>query len=121
MTAQSRELYRSGPNGDQWLLVRDTESGRVFIEHKPNISSGGQTSHIEIRDFLAHGGAGPEHQALLSLIGSLVEETALPRSDGAQKPSATIAEEHIETPAAAKGKEIFPSGAPKEKQRHPRR
>ena len=63
MTYQSRQLYRSAPNGDEWSLMREVESGRVFIEHKPNISSGGQTSHIEIGDFLMHGGHGPEHQA----------------------------------------------------------
>jgi hypothetical protein len=76
MTFQSRELYRGGPNGDRWSLVREPTSGRVFIEHEPNISSGGQTSRMEIGDFLAHGGHGPEHQALLRLIGTLVEETA---------------------------------------------
>jgi hypothetical protein len=76
MTFQSRELYRSGPNGDRWSLVREPTSGRVFIEHEPNISSGGQRSRMEIGDFLAHGGHGPEHQALLRLIGTLVEETA---------------------------------------------
>jgi hypothetical protein len=76
VTVQSRELYRSGPNGDRWSLVRESASGRVFIEHEPNISSGGQTSRMEIGDFLAHGGRGPEHQALLRLIGTLVEETA---------------------------------------------
>ena len=76
MTFQSRELYRGGPNGDRWSLVRELTSGRVFIEHEPNISSGGQTPRIEIGDFLAHGGHGPEHQALLRLIGTLVEETA---------------------------------------------
>ena len=80
MAFQSRELYRSGPNGDRWCLVRETESGRIFIEHKPNISSGGQTSQMEIGDFLAHNGHGPEHQALLHLIGSLVEETTSPRA-----------------------------------------
>jgi hypothetical protein len=48
----------------------------VFIEHEPNASSGGQTAHIEIGDFLMHGGHGPEHQALLRLIGTLVEEPA---------------------------------------------
>ncbi len=52
MTFQSRELYRSGPNGDRWSLVREPASGRVFIEHEPNISSGGQTSRMEIGDFL---------------------------------------------------------------------
>jgi hypothetical protein len=54
---------------ERWSLVRDT----ACIEHEPNASSGGQTS-IEIGNFLAHGGHGPEHQALLRLIGSLVEE-----------------------------------------------
>jgi hypothetical protein len=56
------------------------------------------------------------------------ESSATDRTSGsngnkprAKKSSATIAEEHIETPAAAKGKEIFPSGVPKEKQRHPRK
>jgi hypothetical protein len=46
----------------------------VVIEHEPNVSSGGQTTHIEIGDFLMHGGHGPEQQALLRLIGILVEE-----------------------------------------------
>ena len=76
MTLHRRELYRSAPNGDRWSLVRDPTSERVLIEHQPKVSSGGQTSHIEIGDFLAHGGHGPEHQALLRLIGTLVEERA---------------------------------------------
>ena len=76
MTIQSRELYRSGPNGDRWSLVRDPESGRVIVEHEPNTSSGGRPSRMEVGDFLAHGGQGPEVQALLRLIGTLVEETA---------------------------------------------
>jgi hypothetical protein len=75
VTYQSRELYRSGPDGDRWSLARDPESGRVFIEHRPNASSGGQTSQVEIGDFLSHGGGGPEHQAFLRLIGTLVEKT----------------------------------------------
>jgi hypothetical protein len=88
MTFQSTELYRSGPNGDRWSLVRDTESGRIFIEHKPNISSGGQTSQMEIGDFLAHGGHGPEHQALLRLIGTLVEKTTSSRAPSDALPRA---------------------------------
>jgi hypothetical protein len=75
-TVQRRELYRSAPNGDRWSLVRETASERVFIEHQPNASSGGQTTQIEIGDFLMHGGHGPEHQALLRLLGTLVEEPA---------------------------------------------
>jgi hypothetical protein len=69
-----RELYRSAPNGDRWSLVREPASERVFIEHEPNVWSGGRTTHVELGDFLKHGGHGPEHQALLRLIGSLVEE-----------------------------------------------
>jgi hypothetical protein len=71
---QRRELYRSAPNGDRWSLVREETSERVFIEHEANASSGGQTANIEIGDFLSHSGHGPEHQALLRLIGSLVDE-----------------------------------------------
>ena len=74
MALQSRELYRSAPNGDRWSLVRESQSGRVFVEHEPNVSSGGKTSRIEVGDFLARGGHGPEHQALLRLIGTLVDE-----------------------------------------------
>ena len=69
----TRELYASA-NGDRWLLARDSGSGRVFVRHEPNAASGGQKAEFEIRDFLARGGQGPEHQALLRLIGSLVED-----------------------------------------------
>ena len=69
---EKRELYRSAPNGDRWSLVRETTSGRVFVEHEPNMPSGGKASRTDIADFLAHG-EGPEHQALVRLIGTLVE------------------------------------------------
>lgn len=71
---QKRELYRSAPNGDRWSLVRERASERVFIEHEPNVSSGGRTTQIELGDFLTHDGHGPEQQALPRLVGSLVEE-----------------------------------------------
>ena len=35
--------------------------------------SGGKLSHIELGEFLRAGGSGPEHQALLRLIGALVD------------------------------------------------
>ena len=72
MSLDARELRRS-PNGDRWSLVRDPGSGRVFVRHEPNLSSGGRASDIEIGDFLLRGGHGPEHQELLRLIGTLVE------------------------------------------------
>lgn len=67
-----RELYRS-PNGDSWFLGREPESGYAFVIHQPNSPSGGRLSHIELIDFLRGSAYGPEHQALLRLIGTLVE------------------------------------------------
>jgi hypothetical protein len=69
---RTRELY-SSPNGDRWYLCKDA-SGRVFVLHQANIPSGGQTSQIELRDFLTSG-YGPEQQALLQMIGMLIEST----------------------------------------------
>jgi hypothetical protein len=44
------------------------------VEHQPNASSGGRTSRTDIGQFLRAGGRGPEHQALLALIGMLVDD-----------------------------------------------
>ncbi len=66
-----RELYRS-PNGDCWFLGREPTNGRAFIIHQPNAPSGGKLSHMELTDFLRRGD-GPEQQALLRLIGALVD------------------------------------------------
>jgi len=66
-----RELYRS-PNGDCWFLGREPTNGRAFVIHQPNAPSGGKLSHIELTDFLRLGD-GPEQQALLRLIGGLVD------------------------------------------------
>lgn len=68
-----RDLY-SSPNGDDWYLARDTQQERVFVIHQPNRASGARANEIEIGDFLRRGGQGPEHQELLRLIGTLVEE-----------------------------------------------
>jgi hypothetical protein len=72
MAHHERELYHSA-NGDRWLLVRDGDSDEVFVTHRPNASSGGRESNIELGAFLSQGGHGPQHQALLQLIGSLVK------------------------------------------------
>ncbi|TCZ61189.1 hypothetical protein EXY23_13285 [Roseicella aquatilis] len=72
---QARELYASS-NGDRWFLARDPGSGRVFVRHEPNAASGGRSTEFEIGDFLTRSGQGPEHQALLRLIGTLVEDRA---------------------------------------------
>jgi hypothetical protein len=67
-----RELYRSS-SGDCWSLGRDPSDGRAVIIHEPNRPSGAHSSCIELSAFLAPGANGPEHQALLRLIGTLVE------------------------------------------------
>jgi hypothetical protein len=69
---RTREIYHSAPNGDQWLLACDTDTGRVFVRHEPNLSSGGQVADIEIGAFLIGVGSGPEKQELLRLISTLV-------------------------------------------------
>ena len=61
-----KELYHS-PNGDRWVLNRDV-SGKLIVSHHPNITSGGQVSEIEVEAFLARGGHGPEHQALVEAL-----------------------------------------------------
>lgn len=70
--SERRELYRS-PSGDSWYLGREPQNGRAFIIHQPNGPSGGKLSHIELSDFLKDGAKGPEHQALLRLIATLVD------------------------------------------------
>ena len=70
MSTHQREIYNS-ENGDKWFLCRD-DDGRVFVLHKANVPSGGTATTIELGDFLRTG-KGPEHQALIRLIGSLVE------------------------------------------------
>lgn len=73
MTMKTRLLYSSA-NGDQWHLVRDPGTGKVFVRHEPNAPSGGPISHFEIGEFLIRGVHGPEHTELLRLIGTLVED-----------------------------------------------
>jgi len=69
---ERRELYRS-PSGDSWFLGREPADGRAFVIHQPNGPSGGKLSHIDLASFLGNGANGPEHQALLRLIGTLVD------------------------------------------------
>ena len=70
--SDKRELYQS-QNGDTWFLAREPTDGRAFIIHQPNAPSGGRISHIDLVTFLSNKADGSEHQALLRLIGTLVE------------------------------------------------
>jgi hypothetical protein len=79
VAVQIREIYRSA-NGDRWLLARDSDAGRVFVRHEPNLPSGGQVADIDVGAFLMAAGNGPEKQELLRLIGTLVSGPDIPRS-----------------------------------------
>jgi hypothetical protein len=70
---KARTLY-SSPTGDRWFLIRNT-SGEVFVRHEANSASGGNVDHIEIGAFLS-AGRGPQHEELLRLIGSLLDDEA---------------------------------------------
>ena len=63
----SKKLYNS-PNGDRWSLITDTESGRMFVRHEPNLASGGRVSDIDIEEFLSRDASGPEYTALRTLL-----------------------------------------------------
>jgi hypothetical protein len=52
----------------------DPGSRVPMVEHKPNADSGGRTSMVDIGQFLRTGAHGPEHQALLRLIGTLLND-----------------------------------------------
>jgi hypothetical protein len=83
VTETSRELYCSA-NGDRWLLMRDQTRDGVFIRHLPNAPSGGKIQDMDVGDFLSRGPQGPEHQHLLTLIGTLV-------SDADEEPGRSVA------------------------------
>lgn len=74
MTIERRQLYASS-NGDRWYLARDTEDGRVFVQHQANAPSGGQITDTGLSAFLGKDSHGPEHQELRRLIGTLVDQS----------------------------------------------
>jgi hypothetical protein len=67
MTLSARDFYRSS-NGDRWQLVRDTDSGRTFVRHEPNLASGGRTTDTDVDEFLNRTGTSPENLALRTLL-----------------------------------------------------
>jgi hypothetical protein len=75
MSAMTRTIYESS-NGDRWLLVRGSAGGGVSVLHVANAASGGQKTDFELDAFLLRQQGSPQCQALLRLIGTLVEEGA---------------------------------------------
>ena len=68
--------FAASSNGDRWYLGRNDDTMHAYVVHKANLPSGGATTHIEIGAFLNRGPIAPEHQALLRLIGTLVDGNA---------------------------------------------
>jgi transglutaminase-like putative cysteine protease len=60
---QSEVAYASS-NGDVWQVRRDPTAGRTAVRHLPNASSGGNPQDIDLEDFLATAGSGPEYAAV---------------------------------------------------------
>ncbi len=69
MPATERQIYRSS-NGDQWYLVQERGSDWGYVRHQPNRASEGQSLLTDVREFLAEG-HGPQHEALLRLLGKV--------------------------------------------------
>jgi hypothetical protein len=72
MSLMAREFY-NGSNGDRWFVLRESESGTILINHRPNAASGGRPSCIPVGEFLFRTTYYPEHRALLRLIGVLLD------------------------------------------------
>lgn len=66
MTAHET-VYRS-PNGDDWLLERDTAGTVVAVVHQANPSSGGACTRTSVKEFLERGGGGPEVVAVREAV-----------------------------------------------------
>jgi len=67
MAITAEDFYRSS-NGDRWQLIRDTASGRTFVRHEPNLSSGGRTTDTEVDEFLDRTGSSPQNLAPRALL-----------------------------------------------------
>jgi hypothetical protein len=74
MTVSVAHIYRSS-NGDRWSLVRHTDTGRTFVRHEPNASSGGRATDTDVDDFLSIDGPGPEFAALRRVLASSTDTT----------------------------------------------
>ncbi len=86
-----RRLIHASENGDRWWLRRG-DGADVAILHEPNASSGGRASETPVGVFLRAGAGGPEHRALLDLIGTLVDEAPAAPPAPAPEPGAAAAE-----------------------------
>jgi hypothetical protein len=66
--AISVEDFSRSSNGDRWQLICDTASGRSFVRHEPNLSSGGRTTDTDVKELLNRTGSSPQNLALRALL-----------------------------------------------------
>jgi hypothetical protein len=74
MEQAAQEIYRSS-NGDRWTLIHDASSGRRFVRHEANPSSGGQVTDTDVDAFLGIARSGPEFAALRRLLDRSTDPT----------------------------------------------
>jgi len=67
MPVSTEHVYRSA-NGDRWLLMTDSVSGRKFVRPEANQSSGGKVTETDVEHFLSVDGSGPEFAALRKIL-----------------------------------------------------
>jgi hypothetical protein len=67
--------FASSSNGDRWFLARDDETMHAYVVHRANAPSGGKESRVGLDAFISGRAAAPEQDALLRLIGTLVEDS----------------------------------------------
>ena len=65
--------FAESSDGDRWYLSRDGETGIPYVVHVANEPSGGAVTRIDVPLFLNRSAGSPEQQALLRMIGTLVE------------------------------------------------
>ena len=70
-TVDRPKAFHTSANGDRWSLACDPGTGRAFVLHEPGEEAERGTCEIEVGSFLVLC-RGPEQEALLALIGSLV-------------------------------------------------
>ena len=77
VSVDTRKLYESS-SGDSWHLIRDNNTGDIFVRHFANKASGGSVRDVGLGVFLTLGRDGPEHQEVWRLIGTLIEKSSDP-------------------------------------------
>jgi hypothetical protein len=92
MTLLRQELHRSSrspllSHEDQWHLVFDTDSKRLYVEHRwthmdvrgPDVAGSG-TAQMEIAEYLNQGGQTAGQRELWRLLKALFQVTDAPQS-----------------------------------------